>query len=153
MKLYSYGHVLEFVIPFLTTLERKGTDLRKTQSHLKIEFLNRRKCIALMLCKNTDFLKCCNAEIQKCRILPNTTKCRIEKMQRRVIEVSNLSLRAKMAIQIFVRRVIAIFATNAHNCKFNSTRYAIYVQYIPCSSAIFAQSISKSAYSAALMQS
>ena len=38
VKPYFYRHVLELVCPFRTTLEMKGTDLRKTRSHLKIEF-------------------------------------------------------------------------------------------------------------------
>ena len=47
---------------------------------------------------------------------------------RRVAELGSLSSGAKMAMKIFVKRVITIFATNAY-----------IMQYIPCNSALLAK--------------
>ena len=63
-------------------------------------------------------------------------------LQRRVAEVGSLSAKAKMTANFFVRRVFAIFATNASflrvNCKFaNLIQYDM--QYIPCNIAFLAQ--------------
>ena len=75
----------------------------------------------------------------------------------RVAEVGSLSARAKMAIQIFVRHVFAIFATNTSFLRIIAN-LQIYcsMQFMPCNSdietlfltqknSVFAYSIPKTA--------
>ena len=52
-------------------------------------------------------------------------------------EVGSLSARAKMPIQIFVKRVFTIFAKNASFLHVIANLQ--YMQYIPCNSVLFAQ--------------
>ena len=63
--------------------------------------------------------------------------------QDRVAEVGSLSARAKMPSKIYVKRVFAIFATNASVlriiAKLQILFSIIYMQYIPCNSALLAQ--------------
>ena len=58
----------------------------------------------------------------------------------RVAEVGSLSARATMAMQIFVWRVFAIFATNASFLRIIANLQIHYeMQFLPCNSALLAQ--------------
>ena len=57
----------------------------------------------------------------------------------RVAEVGNLLASAKMAIQFFVRRVFAIFATNVLFLRVITYLIQYTMQYITCHSALIAQ--------------
>ena len=58
-----------------------------------------------------------------------------------VAEVGSLTARAKMAIQFFVWRVFAVFATNAPFLRVIATLQICFsiMQYIPCNSDLLAQ--------------
>ena len=157
-------------LPISNYIRNEGDRFAENSITFENWVLNRRKSIALMLCKNTDLLKCCNAEIQKYRILPILRNAKLDSCRARWQKFSSLSARAKMAIQISSGAYLLLSPQMRRFCawlqisKFNSVQYAIYhvvVQFCPrnfCAfdppkTTFFAQSISKSATSATRMQS
>ena len=56
-----------------------------------------------------------------------------------MVEVGSLSARTKIATKVFVRRVFAIFATNASFLCVIANSFQYNMQYVPCNKALFSQ--------------